>query len=1045
MFLRSPLSRLVNQLPKLALISIVALTFYSAIALAQPAYPLKASTDKRYLVDQNNQPVLLIGDSPHAMFAALSTSEAATYLANRASYGINIIWVQILCGSYIANCRADYSTKDGLVPFSTPGDISTPNPAFFSRIDAMLSIAAQNGITILMDAWETGGEMPLLEANGATKAFNYGVFLGNRYKNYANIIWITGNDFQTWNSSSTDNNLIKSIMQGIASVDPNHLQTSQLNYTISGSHDDALLLPYTNLAAVYSYSPQYAEIYKEYNSSPTLPVFMEEANYEGENDTGMDPSTSKLLRQQEYWSILGGALAGQMYGSYASTYFLNGWQTGLDTPGVAQLRIMKNFFTARQWWGLVPDQNHTVVTSGYGTFTSTGAVHTNNYVTTARMADGSRVIAYTPASATLTVDMTKLNSMVTARWFDPVNGNLSTISGSPFPNTGSRNFTTPGNNSGADTDWVLTLETGSDLQSPSAPSNLTATAAGASQINLSWTASTDNIGVTGYQIERCLGAGCTNFVQISSPSSGAILAPLTTSSTNPRYFIDGNGTPIILNGSHTWNNLLDWGTNGSIRALDFSAYVNFLVAHGHNFTFLWRTELTKFCALPTTASSPPDFTSSPQPWQRNGPGTASDGGLKFDLNKFDQAFFDRLRTRVQQLNAAGIYTGVYFFTGEWLNAFRCTGDGYPLSSANNINGIDDGGGIGSMTMSAPNSVTAIQDALVDKMIDTLNDLPNVLWIVSEEAPPNSTWWNNHLISHVRTYEAAKPSRHPIGYAVLSNLVDSTVYNSDADWIAPFANISPTSSCGTGTPHCKVNINDSDHSYYAMWNDSAQTNRSYAWRNFTTGNQVAFMDPYVVYYPRENRNLCPNPVNGICPGVDTRWNNFRDNLGYILNYSRKLNMANVSPQPGLSSTANCLAQTPATGAEYLVYAPSGGTFTVNLSATTRQLSVEWFNPSTGAVTAGTSVVGGSSSQSFTPPFSGDAVLYLVDASGHANSATITNPLSYINTGLATGTSYRFRVRSTDLAGNLSPYSNIASAATTAEALPPNSPSNLRVMP
>ena len=63
------------------------------------------------------------------------------------------------------------------------------------------------------------------------------------------------------------------------------------------------------------------------------------------------------------------------------------------------------------------------------------------------------------------------------------------------------------------------------------------------------------------------------------------------------------------------------------------------------------------------------------------------------------------------------------------------------------------------------------------------------------------------------------------------------------------------SCGTGTPACKVNINDSDHSYFGMWNDTPQKNRNYAWENFANGNQVLFMDPYLVYYPRQKRNLC----------------------------------------------------------------------------------------------------------------------------------------------------------------------------------------------
>ena len=104
------------------------------------------------------------------------------------------------------------------------------------------------------------------------------------------------------------------------------------------------------------------------------------------------------------------------------------------------------------------------------------------------------------------------------------------------------------------------------------------------------------------------------------------------------------------------------------------------------------------------------------------------------------------------------------------------------------------------------------------------------------------------------------------------------------------------------------------------------------------------------------------------------------------YSRKLNLAGVTPRHSLCSTGFCLAQTPSVGAEYLVYAPSGGSFTIDLSAMpgSRRLALEWFNPSTGATIAGKPIPSGSSSQSFTPPFSGDAVLYLMDTAGHATS-------------------------------------------------------------
>jgi len=337
---------------------------------------------------------------------------------------------------------------------------------------------------------------------------------------------------------------------------------------------------------------------------------------------------------------------------------------------------------------------------------------------------------------------------------------------------------------------------------------------------------------------------------------------------------------------------------------------------------------------------------------------------------------------------------VFIYLQErWLNIFCCSADGYPLTGTNNINNIDDGyvggkAGTGSVTMTAPNAITGFQDAYVDKVIDTLNDLPNVLWIVSEEAPPNSTWWNSHQISHIRSYESGKPHQHPVGYAALigPGSSDTTLYNSNADWVAASVGISPATSCGSGNPAFKGNINDSDHSYWEIWKDTPQQNRNYAWKNFLTGNQVLFMDPYVVYYPREDRNLCVSPTNAICSSPDARWDNFRDNLGYILRYSRKLSLGNVTPRSELSSTGYCLAQTPSVGAEYLVYAPAGGSFTVNLSAMpgSRALAVEWFNPSTGATVAGDPVLSGSSAQAFTPPFSGDATLYLVDTAGHATS-------------------------------------------------------------
>src|ERR1700761_9126707 len=109
-------------------------------------------------------------------------------------------------------------------------------------------------------------------------------------------------------------------------------------------------------------------------------------------------------------------------------------------------------------------------------------------------------------------------------------------------------------------------------------------------------------------------------------SNPPITGPLVVSS-NFRYFKDPQGTALLLNGSQTWNTLQGWGTDGSPATLDFDAFVKFLTDHGHNFTLLWRVEQPRFCSLPVTATSPPDFTVTPQPWLRTGPGKANDGGM----------------------------------------------------------------------------------------------------------------------------------------------------------------------------------------------------------------------------------------------------------------------------------------------------------------------------------------------------------------------------------------------------------------------------------
>ena len=119
--------------------------------------------------------------------------------------------------------------------------------------------------------------------------------------------------------------------------------------------------------------------------------------------------------------------------------------------------------------------------------------------------------------------------------------------------------------------------------------------------------------------------------------------PLRVNPANPRYFTDGSGKAIYLTGSHTWANLMDRGTLHPPQVpFDYAAYMKWMVAHNFNFMRLWTAELTDSA---DTDDVDENVVAMPWKWMRTGPGNANDGGLKFDLSKLDQSYFDRMRAR----------------------------------------------------------------------------------------------------------------------------------------------------------------------------------------------------------------------------------------------------------------------------------------------------------------------------------------------------------------------------------------------------------------
>jgi hypothetical protein len=107
---------------------------------------------------------------------------------------------------------------------------------------------------------------------------------------------------------------------------------------------------------------------------------------------------------------------------------------------------------------------------------------------------------------------------------------------------------------------VASATTLPDTTPPSIPTNLTATPISTSQINLTWAASTDDVGVVGYNVQRCQGANCSNFAQVSSPRTNSVDDTGLAASTTYSYRVQATDFAGNLSG---WSNIATATTPGT--------------------------------------------------------------------------------------------------------------------------------------------------------------------------------------------------------------------------------------------------------------------------------------------------------------------------------------------------------------------------------------------------------------------------------------------------------------------------------------------------
>jgi len=447
------------------------------------------------------------------------------------------------------------------------------------------------------------------------------------------------------------------------------------------------------------------------------------------------------------------------------------------------------------------------------------------------------------------------------------------------------------------------------------------------------------------------------------PSSGTATAaetsarppatgPLRVHPQNPRYFTDATGKAVYLTGSHTWSNRADLGPSDPPPPFDFDAYLAFLSRYGHNFIRLWAWELTAWDTKISGENK--QHSVRPHPYARTGPGMALDGKPKFDLTTFDPAYFQRLRSRAEAASRRGIFVSVMLFEGV-IQVYPGGWQRHPFHPDNNVSrlGGDVAQAVDIHTLKHP-KINAIQEAYARKVLDTLSDLDNVLYEISNENHAPSTEWQYRFICLLKDHERTKAKQHPVGMTFQwKGGSNKTLFDSPAAWISP----NPEGGYRDDPPAAdgrKVILNDTDH----LWGLGG--NAPWVWKSFLRGMNPIFMDPY----------------EGVVLGAkfDPKYEPIRRAMGVTLRVAGELELAAMTPRNELASSRYCLAGHGKRGMEYVVYVPRGEEVSVDLADAKGKLTVEWLDPVSGKrMSRGQTDAGGK--RTFASPIPGDAVLYL----------------------------------------------------------------------
>lgn len=433
---------------------------YSSFVSAQ----LRVSDNQRYLQTADGKPFFWLGDTAWELFHRLTREEAEKYLRNRADKGFTIIQAVALAELNGLNEANPY----GEVPLEG-NDPTKPRPEYFQHVDFIIDKAGHLGLHIgLLPTWgdkvfkDRWGQGP--EVFNPDNAHAYGKWLGNRYKDRKNIVWIIGGDRNPRNAN--DVAIWRAMAEGVAEGVGGHdkalmtFHPQPNNMEDAGSakwfHNDEWL-DFNMFQTGHCRENNVGDrIQVAYNLKPVKPVLDGEPLYEDHpvcfNASDLGTSSAYDVRKHAYLDVFAGAF-GHTYGCHGIWQMyapdrtpVNGphypWYDALDLPGASQMKYLRNLIESRPMFDRVPDQS--LIDDARGTNDRVQATRGKDYI-----------FVYSAQGKPFKLNTTKITGKeINVAWYNPRNGATTDVG--RFPNKGQREFTPP--DWGYGHDWILIID-----------------------------------------------------------------------------------------------------------------------------------------------------------------------------------------------------------------------------------------------------------------------------------------------------------------------------------------------------------------------------------------------------------------------------------------------------------------------------------------------------------------------------------------------------------------------------------------------------------